>query len=287
MEVNGDVRQIAADALNCPMCEEPYETEEPRTPVVLNCFHTFCRKCLEGWAIAPGARVQDGFSCPTCRSVCKRRVEELNINFALMTVIEGERTWTGQPQTPAMCQDCDGNMALARQKHICQKHMEQELRYYCNTCNTAVYMDCAIKDHRNHDFDLLQDVARKHGNYLCELADDMSPLQTTLEQAIRRIVVEEALLDLEAAEQRTTVKQHFAHLIQVLRAREQHLMSEIEEMQAHKHKLLACQREGLTSAVEIIASGCKFARDTAKLEDKVEMMAAYTNIGTQFSCFAW
>jgi diguanylate cyclase (GGDEF)-like protein len=91
-------------------------------------------------------------------------------------------------------------------------------------------MDCAIKDHRNHEIDLLQDVARKHQNYLCELADDMSPLQTTLEQAIRRIVVEEALLDLEAAEQRTTVKQHFAHLIQVLRNREQHLMSEIEDL---------------------------------------------------------
>jgi hypothetical protein len=34
-------------------------------------------------------------------------------------------------------------------------------------------------------------VAKKHWNGICELADDMSPLQTTLEQAIKRIVVEE------------------------------------------------------------------------------------------------
>ena len=40
------------------------------------------------------------------------------------------------------------------------------------------------------------------------------------------------MLDLVAAEQMTAVEQHFAHLIQVLRNREQQLMSEIEEIQA-------------------------------------------------------
>ena len=156
------------------------------------------------------------------------------INFALMTVIEGERTWMVQPQTPAMFQDCDGNIAQARQKHICQRHRQQEL---LSPCSTTVCMDCAIKDHRNHDLTFCRTWQGSTGmtsaswQTTCRLCRPLSNKPSSASWWRK-------LLDLEAAKQRTTVKQHFAHLIKVLRAWEQQLMSEIEQMQAHKHKLL-------------------------------------------------
>ena len=65
---------VPRDAISCQLCEDPYGTEEPRTPCVLPCFHTFCRQCLRGWAADKGAAA-GGFSCPTCRAGCAVAVE--------------------------------------------------------------------------------------------------------------------------------------------------------------------------------------------------------------------
>ena len=104
-EGDGDAHiSLPREAISCPLCEEPFGTEEPRTPCVLPCFHTFCRQCLVGWAAqggggaaAPGADGGGGagYSCPTCRSVCDTGVGALQVNFALMSVIEAEQVSTG------------------------------------------------------------------------------------------------------------------------------------------------------------------------------------------------
>jgi len=109
---------VPREAICCPLCEEPFETTEPRTPCVTTCFHTFCRLCLQAWAKEKGAvagvgaagalYAADGFSCPTCRAVCTVAVEALQLNFALMTVVEAERVSTGQTQL--VCQECEDGM---------------------------------------------------------------------------------------------------------------------------------------------------------------------------------
>ena len=80
---------LARDAICCPACEEPYKTAEPRTPCILPCFHTYCRLCLESWAMQGSAQI-GGFCCPTCRVVCPTAVEALPLNYALVEVIEAE-----------------------------------------------------------------------------------------------------------------------------------------------------------------------------------------------------
>jgi hypothetical protein len=104
-EGDGDAHiSLPREAISCPLCEEPFETEEPRKPCVLPCFHTFCRHCLVGWAAQGGGGAAaagadggggGGWSCPTCRAVCDTGVGALQVNFALMTVIEAERSPTG------------------------------------------------------------------------------------------------------------------------------------------------------------------------------------------------
>jgi hypothetical protein len=128
-------------AISCQLCEAPFQTAEPRVPCVLPCFHTFCRKCLVGWAqqggrvlaAAPGDGGDlggEGFSCPTCRAVCKTPVEALQVNFALMTVVEVEQVSTGA--TPLACQEC---------------HEGGEPTQYCQDCSLLLCDDCD-KTHR-------------------------------------------------------------------------------------------------------------------------------------------
>jgi len=129
---------IPREAISCPMCLEPFETAEPRTPCVLHCYHTICRECLAGWVEkgggvpeggAEGVEAASGFSCPMCRTVCTDPVEALPVNFALMTVIEAECVSTGK--TKLVCQRCE----------------EDDPTYHCLECSLLM-CDACTKDHR-------------------------------------------------------------------------------------------------------------------------------------------
>merc|ERR1719183_504872 len=106
--------------------------------------------------------------------------------------------------------------ALPRGRRMCQKHKDQELRLFYKTCSTPICYDGTFKDHKGHDHELLTDVAELHVKELCKEADRMAHVQATLEVGITRIKEEESLLELEAAEQTTTVKQHFDELVNIL-----------------------------------------------------------------------
>ena len=92
------------DAISCVLCGEAYQTTEPRTPCILPCFHTFCRQCLVGWG-RQAAGADGGFSCPTCRQACSSPAADLQINYALMAVVEAELVC--KDATVLTCSDCD------------------------------------------------------------------------------------------------------------------------------------------------------------------------------------
>ena len=130
-----------------------------------------------------------------------------------------------------------------------------QLDLYCTTCHTVICNHGTVKDHRDHDYDLLVDVAAKHGLELCSQADQVTQLQRTLEEAITRIKAEETGLVAQAAAEKNNVTQHFSQLSQVLRRREQRLVGEIEAAQTRKQSILTRQREELEFAVASMESG--------------------------------
>ena len=153
-----------------------------------------------------------------------------------------------------------------------------QLDFYCSKCHTPICFHGTVKDHAGHDWGLLTDVVSNHTAELCTEAERVSVMQTKLEQGIARIKVVEEELVVEARTQKENITAHFAHLVEVLRAREQELMREVEETQARKQKILAGQREGLEHAVASMASGSEHALRTSKLGDVFEVMLAYSHI---------
>jgi tripartite motif-containing protein 56 len=121
------------EAISCNLCGDPYQTEEPRTPCILPCFHTFCRQCLEGWSRQGAAGGDDGFSCPTCRQACPTSAAALQINFALMAVVEAEQV--SRDETVLHCQDCDDPASS-----------------YCQDCDALFCEDCSKAHRKNKRF---------------------------------------------------------------------------------------------------------------------------------------
>ncbi|XP_038607957.1 E3 ubiquitin-protein ligase TRIM68-like [Tachyglossus aculeatus] len=62
--MDGTKVQSIRDEVTCPVCLDFF-----RNPVIIGCGHSFCWRCISGWA---EAEFQAGFPCPECRAPCPR-----------------------------------------------------------------------------------------------------------------------------------------------------------------------------------------------------------------------
>ena len=77
-------------AVKCAVCLESFNELE-RKPLVLDCGHTFCAKC-----IGTNSLVNSGGSrCFSCRAVIAGKVSNLRPNYALLQAMSSSDTAAG------------------------------------------------------------------------------------------------------------------------------------------------------------------------------------------------
>ena len=126
-----------SNKLECALCLEHF-----RDPRIIGCFHTFCYQCLQRY-LATHLN-QQKYLCPVCRSentLPKEGIAGLQKNFYV-------------------------NEATAKPTHpMCPSHPNEDLRFYCKTCNVAVCRDCKVISHTIHETDMLDNITNKIKQY--------------------------------------------------------------------------------------------------------------------------
>nr|CAD7573655.1 unnamed protein product [Timema californicum] len=129
------------ELLRCSVCTERYNIDT-RKPKILMCHHTFCLKCLKGWA-SKQANSKNGIniSCPSCRkvtSVGKKGVSSLQDNFYLEHV---------QSAVNAM----DGIFVSDEEETHDKKPAQDNIRYkiWCQTCKKTASSSCSTDSDHN------------------------------------------------------------------------------------------------------------------------------------------
>nr|CAD7199927.1 unnamed protein product [Timema douglasi] len=129
------------ELLRCSVCTERYNIDT-RKPKILMCHHTFCLKCLKGWA-SKQANSKNGIniSCPSCRkvtSVGKKGVSSLQDNFYLEHV---------QSAVNAM----DGIFVSDEEEIHDKKSAQDNIRYkiWCQTCKKTASSSCSTDSDHN------------------------------------------------------------------------------------------------------------------------------------------
>ena len=119
-----------SNRLECSLCLDRFN--DPR---IIGCFHTFCYQCLQRYLATHLNRQQ--FLCPVCRSentLPKEGIAGLQKNFYV-------NEDTAKPTHP-----------------MCPSHPNEDLRFYCKTCNVAVCRDCKVISHTIHETDMLDNI---------------------------------------------------------------------------------------------------------------------------------
>ena len=186
----------AADPLQCNICSRRH-----RDPRILDCFHSFCRECLEKHINKVQAKMS--FACPMCRTeitIPKSGVKGYKVNYyiraiqasAAFSTFSNCDTCKETTEAVDRCLECESNFCEScsnrhaenengREHHIiklskpetksitqlthksfCDKHKEEN-KFYCMFCEVPVCKDCVSKvsDHKGHKYKGIHEGAKE------------------------------------------------------------------------------------------------------------------------------
>uniref|UniRef100_A0A3P9KVD2 RING-type E3 ubiquitin transferase n=1 Tax=Oryzias latipes TaxID=8090 RepID=A0A3P9KVD2_ORYLA len=274
------VRQIDKQFLVCSICLDRYHN-----PKVLPCLHTFCEKCLQNY-IPPQSLT---LSCPVCRQTSilpEKGVAALQNNFFitnLMEVLQRDPECS-RPEASNVLESA--NSATTCQSLSCPNHEGKVMEFYCESCETAMCLECTEGEHREHVTVPLRDVLEQHKSALKNQLDTVCNRLPQLTVAIEHVNEISKQLTERKSEAVTGISNTFDELEKALHQRKNALITEVENICSSKQKVLQAQLTSLLQGKENIESSCSFTEHALSHGSATEILLVQKQMGERVSALA-
>uniref|UniRef100_A0A3Q2Z8Q9 RING-type E3 ubiquitin transferase n=1 Tax=Hippocampus comes TaxID=109280 RepID=A0A3Q2Z8Q9_HIPCM len=254
------VRQIDKQFLVCSICLDRYHN-----PKVLPCLHTFCERCLQNY-IPPQSLT---LSCPVCRQTSilpEKGVAALQNNFFITNLMEVLQR-DPECSRPEACNVLESaSAATACQPLSCPNHEGKVMEFYCESCETAMCLECTEGEHREHVTVPLRDVLEQHKSALKNQLDTVRNRLPQLAAAIELVN--------EISKQLTEPRRKSA------------LVAEVDNICSAKQKVLQAQLTSLLQGKENIQSSCDFTEQALSHGSATEVLLVQKQMGERVSALA-
>lgn len=150
--------QKLEEQLNCLVCLDTYTN-----PKQLQCNHVYCQDCLVR-LVVEDEQGPATLTCPTCRQVTPipaKGVAGLQSAF----------------QANKLLDILQEHKKIKENKIYCPEHHQRELELYSNTCEKLICLQCTIRVHNGHDYNLVEEVFEKHK---AEIMASLNPAEEKL-----------------------------------------------------------------------------------------------------------
>jgi len=148
--------------------------------------------------------------------------------------------------------------------HHCSKHVEEELKLYCETCSELICLKCAIKGGEHHSHDYLN-IEEAFEEYRREITASLKPIEKQLATASEALAVLDARC-VEISDQRAAIEDDlhrtFRQLREVLDVRETKLTNHLHEITQKKLKALAIKRDEIETTQAQLSSCLDIMKDS-------------------------
>ncbi|XP_032362859.1 tripartite motif-containing protein 3 isoform X2 [Etheostoma spectabile] len=274
------VRQIDKQFLVCSICLDHYHN-----PKVLPCLHTFCEKCLQNY-IPPQSLT---LSCPVCRQTSilpEKGVAALQNNFFITNLMEVLQR-DPECSRPEACNVLESaSAATACQPLSCPNHEGKVMEFYCESCETAMCLECTEGEHREHVTVPLRDVLEQHKSALKNQLDAVRNRLPQLTAAIELVNEISKQLTERKNEAVTEISNTFDELEKALHQRKTALITEVENICSTKQKVLQAQLTSLLQGKENIQSSCNFTEQALSHGSATEVLLVQKQMGERVSALA-
>ena len=221
----------------------------------------FCRDCGE-------------FICDACTTLHRKWKQFKSHEIISLEEVQTEATNLVQPK---------------KQVSYCPRHPESILKIFCETCSELICIDCTIKLHQGHNYDLVADTFSKHKDEIVASLQPVKQQFSTVTTALHTF--EERVREIE--KQKTTteaaVHKEINLLQQLLEQRRAELISKLDHLTQMKLKTLATQRDQvelvqvkLSSCLDYVDGGLKIGTEGEVLAMKALVLKRIKQITADF-----
>ena len=279
-------------SLTCPTCRHIVPLSEKGVDGLQSDFHidrlfeirdafnkaaepteTQCGNCEDGKATGY-CRDCSEFVCDECQAAHKRFKSMKNHQIVILRELKDQAAKL---------------IPLKKMLPNCPIHPENSLKIYCETCSTLICMDCTIRLHQGHNYDLLTAVFHKHKE---ELVSSLKPVKQnlhTVQQALNAFDTRAKEINDQRATLETHIHKEIDHLHQLLDQRRTQLVGELDMLTQQKLKNLAAQRDQveitqvkLTSCLEYAEGGLQTGTESEVLAMKAPVLKRIEQISAEF-----
>ena len=155
---------------------------------------------------------------------------------------------------------------------LCKEHDEQ-LKYYCETCEQLICMYCTVKEHNGHNHDTVKKMATKHCNELKDVTAPVDEMIRDLSEAHDNIDKMKKKIRRQGDEVDKKIDQHYNELVQKLMKQKEQLKQQAHDAVSQKEKALTVQLEEVEYAQAEVLS-MKELKDAIEKSSDQEALSA-------------
>lgn len=268
------------EQVTCSVCLEVY-----KHPKSLTCHHAFCIVCIDRLPvdIAWGGEYQ--IRCPTCRELTVLQgdgsTDGLPPAFHVNAMVElYNTTVAGGPPTPPAAQDPDEPRedTTTTTYKKCPKHQQRSMEMFCEDCEEFICLECSIREHRNHEYDLANVI---HPKYQAEVRDHL----VGLKERVRVVAKAHEMLasrDGETADRGRVVKKRIDSYIQGIVERVQNcgimLKEDVNALVLQQTERVSAQKNEVKNALDQLRDCEEYVEKELQIDVQHQMLKRKTEL---------
>ncbi|XP_061182528.1 E3 ubiquitin-protein ligase TRIM56-like [Saccostrea echinata] len=171
----------------------------------------------------------------------------------------------------------------SKQQIPCSEHADEDLRYFCETCDVPICRDCIVLSHQSHKFIAPSD-ARKEADISISLL--MSALKENLERfQLAKKNVSQALDKVLVEKQRFkhNLEKHVNEIIENIKESKLATENDLEEFLKSKQDSLRVQEESIERISKQLEESYSFCKNILKCGSDIEILTMKTEMNERLS----
>ncbi|KAI8520409.1 hypothetical protein Bbelb_001630 [Branchiostoma belcheri] len=244
VDVHKKLSPGSTDAITCSTCDEG------------NMATCWCRQC-------------DDFLCQDCLTA-HRRVKLTRDHDTLSLDELKSRSTSNQ-------------LAFKSQRQpTCPEHNGEELRFYCQTCQSPICRDCLVLEHKDHEHGYLPKVVGGIREKLSESADKAQPKIDEYRIIKEKVANKKTELDTNKKKAQDAIAEAIEAAIKEFTDNARRKQAELEEklatITATRHKQLSATEDTVESAMGCLSSTVDYARKIVEHGSDFDVVNVHSDV---------
>ncbi|CAB4043305.1 tripartite motif-containing 45-like [Paramuricea clavata] len=159
------------------------------------------------------------------------------------------------------------------EKIRCRKHKQKVIKLFCKTCQTTICRDCAIVDHRQHEYGFVEEVAVEEKRHLQSNLNEIKQRKGRVVEAIVNLKKFNVSLEAKKTSTVSEISRHFDQLVKAVESRKREMIEKATSITNSKQKQIHAQLEVLEVALASCESSIKFTEQAFKNGNDVQILS--------------